>query len=97
MGQVVSSTDYFDSSALVKRYLAESGSAWVQVRCNDPSRTIATVDLSRVEIAAAFAGKLRGEFITQTEYQEARAKLATDTQKRYQVLPHNLPARGRGH
>jgi len=25
-------TDYFDSSALVKRYLAEIGSTWVQAR-----------------------------------------------------------------
>ena len=87
MGQVVSSTDYFDSSALVKRYLAELGSAWVQARCNDPDRTIATVELSRVEIAAAFAGKLRGKFITQAEYQEALTKLAADAQKRYHLIP----------
>ena len=84
---MLSETDYFDSSALVKQYMAESGSAWVQTRCNDPARTIATVELSRVEIAAAFAGKLRGEFITQAEYQEARAKLAADAQNRYQLLP----------
>lgn len=87
MGQMVSSTDYFDSSALVKRYLAETGSAWVQARCNDPARTITTVDLSRVEVAAAFAGKLRGECITQAEYQEVQAKLAADAQKRYQLIP----------
>ena len=87
MGQVTSDTDYFDSSALVKRYLAETGSAWVQARCNDPARTIATVELSRVEIAAAFAGKLRGKFVTQAEYQKAQTKLATDAQKRYQLLP----------
>lgn len=87
MGQVVSSIDYFDSSALVKRYLAETGSAWVQARCNDPARTIATVDLSRIEVAAAFAAKLRGKFITQTEYQEALTKLAADAQKRYHLIP----------
>ena len=87
MGQVVGGTDYFDSSALVKRYLAEMGSAWIQARCNSPSRTIATVDLSRVEVAAAFASKLRGKFITQAEYQEARARLVADAQKRYQLIP----------
>lgn len=32
MGQEISVTDYFDSSALVKRYLAETGSVWVQAR-----------------------------------------------------------------
>ena len=87
MGQVVSGTDYFDSSALVKRYLAETGSAWVQARCNDPARTIATVDLGRVEVAAAFAAKLRGKFITPVEYQAVRSRLAADARKRYQVIP----------
>jgi len=87
MGRIAGGTDYFDSSALVKRYLAERGSAWVQARCNDPARTIVTADISRVEVAAAFAGKLRGKFITQAEYQEARARLAADAQKRYQLIP----------
>ena len=87
MGQAVSGADYYDSSALVKRYLAETDSAWVQARCNDPGRTIVTADLSRVEVAAAFAGKLRGKFIPQAEYQEVRARLAADAQKRYQLIP----------
>jgi predicted nucleic acid-binding protein len=86
MVQPVSGTDYFDSSALVKRYLAEAGSAWVQKRCNDSARTIVTADISRVEIAAAFSGKLRGGFITQIEYREALAKLQADAQKRLQLL-----------
>jgi predicted O-methyltransferase YrrM len=45
------------------------------------------VDLSRVEVAAAFASKLRGKFITQAEYQESRARLAADARKRYQLIP----------
>jgi len=53
------STDYLDSSALVKRYLAETGSVWVQARCNNLAQVIVTADLARVEIAAAFARKLR--------------------------------------
>jgi predicted nucleic acid-binding protein len=87
VGQTVSSIDYFDSSALVKRHIAETGSAWVQARCNDPVRIIATVDLSRIEVAAAFAANLRGKFITQTEYQEARTKLVADAQKCYLLIP----------
>jgi predicted nucleic acid-binding protein len=35
MDQEIGVTDYFDSSALVKRYLAEKGSDWVQARCNN--------------------------------------------------------------
>jgi predicted nucleic acid-binding protein len=87
MVQPVSGTDYFDSSALVKRYFAEIGSAWVQKRCNDSARTTVTADISRVEIAAAFAGKYRGGFITRLEYRKAHAKLRTDVLKRFQLLP----------
>lgn len=87
MDQEISITDYFDSSALVKRYLAETGSVWVQARCNDLARTIVTAELSRVEIAAAFASKLRGQFIDRAEYQSIRAKLATDAQRRHQLIP----------
>ncbi len=80
-------TNYFDSSALVKRYLAEVGSAWVQSRCNDPTQIIALADIGRVEIAAAFASKLRGQAITQADYQRARAKSAADAQQKYQLVP----------
>jgi predicted nucleic acid-binding protein len=87
MVQLVSGTDYFDSSALVKRYFAGAGSGWVQKRCNDFALTIVTADISRVGIAAAFASKFRGGFITEAEYREAHAKLDTDAQRRFQLLP----------
>jgi len=83
----VAETNYFDSSALVKRYLAETGSTWVQTRCNDPTQIIAMAEIGRVEIAAAFASKLRARAITEFDYQRVRAKLATDAQKQYQLLP----------
>lgn len=57
-------TSYLDSSALVKRYLAEAGTSWVQAWCDDPVQTIAVAEIGLVEIAAAFAGKLRGAHIS---------------------------------
>ena len=80
-------TDYFDSSALVKRYLAEIGSTWVQARCGDPTHVIVIADLARAEIAAAFARKLREGAISRAEYLAARKKLADDVQQRFQVIP----------
>lgn len=79
-------TAYFDSSALVKRYLTETGTAWVQTWCADPNRTIAIAEVGLVEIAAAFAGKLRGGFIVQKAYQDARTDLATDAQDEYVLV-----------
>ena len=81
------STDYLDSSALVKRYLAETGSVWVQARCNNLAQVIVTADLARVEIAAAFARKLREGAVTQAEYQRVRVQLVSDVSMRYQIVP----------
>jgi predicted nucleic acid-binding protein len=51
---------YLDTSALVKRYLAEVGSAWV-VALTDPSigHTIITAEIAQVEAAAAIAARQR--------------------------------------
>ncbi len=83
----LSQVDYFDSSALVKRYLSEMGSFWVQKRCYDANRIIVTSEISRVEVAAAFAAKLRGQLITQAEYQQIRTQLKQDCQQQYFLIP----------
>jgi predicted nucleic acid-binding protein len=53
-------TYYADSSALVKRYVAETGSGWIQGLC-DPSadHIIVLASIGLVEIAAALAVKTR--------------------------------------
>ena len=80
---------YFDSSALVKRYIAETGTTWVQAWCDSPNQTVAVAEIGLVEIAAAFAAKLRGEFITQTDYRNARTDLAIDAQDKYVLVTAN--------
>jgi len=77
---------YFDSSALVKRYVTETGSNWVRTHCNDPNRSIALADIGRVEIVAAFASKLRGKFITSAQYESVNEKLAADVKQKYNVF-----------
>lgn len=67
--------------------MAEVGSTWVQTLCNDPTQIITLADIGRVEIAAAFASKLRSQAITHADYQRAKTKLATDAQQKYQLLP----------
>jgi len=87
MGSAIDRVDYFDSSALVKRYLLEAGSNWVQARYHDATCFIAIADVGRVEIAAAFAGKLRGGLISPVEYQAVRMMLDTDVHRRYYIIP----------
>lgn len=81
-----SATGYFDSSALVKRYLVETGTPWIQTLCNTSGYTIAVAEIGLVEIAAAFAGKLRGNFITAGDYASARADMERDAQEEYVLV-----------
>lgn len=53
-------TYYADSSALVKRYVTEAGSGWVQALCEPTTgHVIALAHVGLVEIAAALAVKNR--------------------------------------
>jgi predicted nucleic acid-binding protein len=51
---------YVDSSALVKRYVSEMGSAWIAA-LTDPStgNTVVVAEITRVECAAAIAARHR--------------------------------------
>jgi len=83
----MSSTYYLDSSALIKRYLAETGTNWVQGLHNDLVQIIVTADLARVEAAAAFARKLREGAIAQGTYRRVRDQFAEEAPKRYRIVP----------
>ena len=51
---------FFDSSALVKRYLTEIGSTWVIDQTDpDSSNLIVVAEITRVEVAAALAARHR--------------------------------------
>ncbi|MDM8521690.1 type II toxin-antitoxin system VapC family toxin [Anaerolineales bacterium HSG6] len=77
---------YFDSSALVKRYFTEMGSVWVQTRCSDSKNLIVIAEITRVEMAAAFARKVRGKFITQAEYHKAQTQIISHIQNQYRLV-----------
>jgi predicted nucleic acid-binding protein len=79
-------TFYLDASALVKRYMAERGTNWIEALCaNQDAHAIAIAHIGLVEVAAAFAAKQRGNFITPAEYDNALADLVHDAQHRYQL------------
>lgn len=69
-------TFYLDASAMVKRYLAETGSAWVESLCaEETAHALAIAHIGVVEVAAAFAAKRRGNHVTADEYDSALASL----------------------
>lgn len=64
---------YLDASALVKRYVAEAGSAEV-ARVIDAARLVSTALISRAEVTAALAKAVRVGFATR----KAAAKCLAD-------------------
>ena len=78
---------YYDSSALVKRYVNETGSTWV---CGllDPGlrHEVFIAAITPVEIIAAIARRARGKTIAQGEAVAASIQLRADLQTSYQVV-----------
>lgn len=83
---MTTATCYFDSSALVKRYMSEAGTSWVQSWCDDPAQVVAMAEIGLVEVTAAFAGKLRGGFITASMYDDAQQDLLEDARDEYVLV-----------
>lgn len=80
-------TFYLDASALVKRYLAETGSTWVESLCADQANNaVAIARFGLVETAAAFAAKRRGQFITDNAYEFVLGALLHDAGARYRLV-----------
>ncbi len=78
---------YLDSSALVKRYLPEVGSTWINTLTDSNSEhTILVSALTRVEAAAAIAARQRAGTITIQERNTAVALLLQHYQTEYRSV-----------
>lgn len=81
-------TIYFlDSSALVKRYAVETGTAWVSQLCDPANRhTLLIASVTLVEVAAAFAAKRRSQEMTPEAYGQGMQDFIRDAAVQYRVL-----------
>lgn len=69
MSLPVTTIFYLDTSALVKRYVMETGSGWTIALCDVAAgHTIATAQITKVEAAAAFASKRRNNNLSAANY-----------------------------
>jgi predicted nucleic acid-binding protein len=78
---------YFDSSALVKRYISETGSAWVCGLFGPGLKHEAFIAaITPVEIVAAIARRASGRTIAQVDAVAACTQFRADLQTSYQVV-----------
>jgi uncharacterized protein len=80
-------TYYADSSALVKRYVTEIGSGWVQTLC-DPAagHILALAQVGPVEIAAALGVKQRQGLLDSTVRDGLLRDMQRDAQNQYWLI-----------
>jgi hypothetical protein len=87
MSSLHGSVFYFDTSALVKRYVTETGSVWITGLCQLPTgNLIATARIAKAEAAAAFARKYRSGNLSQTHYAEVLRDLSYDFTHQYLLV-----------
>lgn len=81
---------YFDTSALVKRYVAEPGSTWVRQICAPPQddvfHLIIIGEITVVEISAAFAILERTRSASHQVIEGAFEKFNADFEIAYQIV-----------
>lgn len=79
---------FFDSSALVKRYVLEAGTAWVQSATHpEAERLTAIAEITIAEVAAALASKLRSRLITTEQFDAAVNVVIRDSAEHFMVVP----------
>lgn len=81
-------TAYFlDSSALVKRYVSETGSAWIQ-QITDPQtgNSLFIARITWVEVLSAFARRQREGSLTSTLVNQLIQIFRSDLNNQYQVV-----------
>jgi len=81
-------TVYFlDSSALVKRYIAEVGTAWVQMLADtDAGNSLFIARIAWVEVLSAFARRQREGVLNAAEVDDLVDLFRTDLIEQYQVV-----------
>lgn len=80
-------TYYLDSSAVVKRYVAETGSDWVRALCQDAHNALFLAELTLAEVSSAFARRGRRGEITAEDRRTYLDLFIYDCAYRYHLIP----------
>ena len=77
---------FFDSSALVKRYVRETGTDWVRA-ISDPTANnkIYVAEITGVEVIAAITRRVRTKSISKTDAETAIKQFRYDFAKQYKI------------
>jgi predicted nucleic acid-binding protein len=79
-------TYYVDTSALVKRYVDETGSGWLRTALGaEPSPSVIIVHLAVVEMTSALTRRLREGVLTTAEHAQLQNAFRSDCLNEYEI------------
>jgi len=78
---------YLDSSAVVKRYVAESGSEAIRAICTEAENALFLSELALVEVSSAFARHAKGGGISDAERRSYLDLFIGDCARDYALIP----------
>jgi uncharacterized protein len=76
---------FVDSSALVKRYLLEVGSAWLENLLSQPNDDVLIAEITQVEVIAAITRRGRSTSMSLQDATKACNRFKADVSSEYQV------------
>ncbi len=77
---------FCDSSAIVKRYIAETGSAWLVSATNPKSNRVYVARITFVEVIAAVTRREKGRHISGIDANNARSQFEQDYSSEFQKV-----------
>lgn len=83
---------YLDASALVKRYVNESGSEWLrEIVASEQTLVLFTSRITVVEVISAFARRAREGTLSRADFTTVRDVFRADCLNDYQIMPPSVP------
>ena len=82
---------YLDTSAILKEYVNESGSAWVQKTMALSLAVITTTQLTLAEVTSALSRRVREGTVTAPDYARLIGRFRDDCRSGYQLVAVNMP------
>lgn len=75
---------FFDTSALAKRYIQETGSSWVGVICDDTENNLVFIsDLTEIELVSAISRRAKGGTLATASAQSEIKNFDSDLREQY--------------
>jgi predicted nucleic acid-binding protein len=81
---------FFDSSALIKRYVTEAGSDWVRAQTSSEENQLTIAQITPVELISAIVRRVRENSVNQQDARDIRLLIDRHIRREYTVIAFTM-------